>query len=220
MLRFPISYIVNNGLIAYLDAGLKGSYSGSGSTWRNLAITGADSTLTSATFVNSVGGNFLFSTGYSSAGTTALLKPNTSLTLSLWMRANAYDSFNGIGGNTIFGFARGYVFDTDASGIYFRVGSGSWATASIARNATGVWANYVGTWDGTTVKIYKDSVIGTNASTSIIDYTSTSFDIGRYGTSSSNKIDGNFAQVLLYNRALTQAEITKNFQIMRKRFGV
>jgi hypothetical protein len=112
----------------------------------------------------------------------------------------------------IVGEARGYVFDMSTSGttFAFQVGNGTWGTVSSTYTA-GTWHHIVGTWDGSTVRLYKDgSAVGTPVSKASVTYTSTGFSLGRYygDTISAQMFDGQIDEVAIFNRALSSTEVT------------
>lgn len=77
--------------------------------------------------------------------------------------------------------------------------------------ATGVWYHLVGTYDGSTVKMYVNGVLrGTASSTTPIDYTtSVPVRIGRSSDSSSNYTNGLIDETRIYNRSLNNNEVSQ-----------
>lgn len=231
MIAVPDSRLIipQKGLVGWWDISIQKCYPDTGSTLTNL-ISGPNLTVAGAPTYNagkpygrkSVDLNS--STKYLSAvsGITSL-QPTGALSFALWLKPNSYNAaYNAIGGLTLAGQARGYLFDTNTSSgnIFFYIGNGTWGTASVARGSTGVWTHYVGTWDGTTIRIYKDGVVsGTTGSKSSITYTSTGLNIGRYYTSSGNTYDGRVALPLIYNRALSADEVTYLYNITKQQFA-
>jgi hypothetical protein len=86
-----------------------------------------------------------------------------------------------------------------ADGDYNRVGGGT--------PQTGVWAHVVGTWDGSTIRVYVDDVEVGNGSAGGITNSAKDFHIGsRQGGS---YLDGTIGPVRFWNgRALTSSEIS------------
>lgn len=231
MLLTPDSRVImpQNGLVGWWDFSLQSCYPGSGSNLNNLTN---DTDLTiygTPTFYSGSGYgrqcvDLNSSTKYLQATTSLTnLQPTGGVTMSFWMNAESYNpSYNGIAGLTLSGQARGYVFDTDVAGglIYFRIGNGTWGTASVAKPSAGVWTHIVGTWDGSTVRIYKNATVsGTTASKASITYTGTGLAIGRYYNSSSFTYSGKISDVLIYNRALSADEITRIYNLTKEQFN-
>lgn len=223
---YPFGNIVRSGLVLNLDATNLASYPGSGSLWYDTSGNGNSGSLTNGpTYLQERGrGSIVFDgvNDYVGFGSPTILKPTTSLTLSTWVNATAYDSqFNAVLGMSNYGFAQGYLLDTNPNGIVFQVGDSTWAAVSGSRASTGSWVNYTGTWDGSIVKLYINAQQSTNtASKSSVTYTNTTFDLGRYGNNSFKSYTGNISLVQVYNRALTAAEVQQNFNALRNRFGI
>jgi hypothetical protein len=81
------------------------------------------------------------------------------------------------------------------------------------------WHHIVGTYDGTTLSLYRNgSLVGTPATTTgNITNTSKSLTIGVRG---GNYFGGRISNTKIYNRALTAAEISQNFNALRSRYGI
>lgn len=148
-------------------------------------------------------------------GTSAILQPTTALTFSFWMKINTMPaSYCGIGGDTLSGFARGYLFDIAIGyGVGFQVGNGSWGKIWAPMPSTNQWNYYVGTWDGSLVKLYVDAkYIGQASKTSIV-YTGCGFSLGNYYSNTTKAImfDGYMDEVRVRSRALSPQEIQKEY---------
>lgn len=221
--------IPRRGLVGWWDLSIQKCYPGSGSTLTNLVSGGPNLT---------VSGTPTFSTGKPNgrvsvnnntsakflSATTSLstIQPTSAVTFSIWIKPNTYNaSYNGVAGLTLAGQQRGYLFDTAPSTMNFQIGTGSWGgSATVARNATGIWTHYVGTWDGTTVRIYKNGVAGgTLAKTGSIVYTSTGLSIGRYHNTSANSSDMHVAHAAIWNRALSADEVTHLYNVTKQQFA-
>jgi hypothetical protein len=72
---------------------------------------------------------------------------------------------------------------------------------------TDEWIYFVGTYDGTTQKLYKNGSLLTTATTSQTISTTTDATIGRVSYTNSSYYNGNLANVAIWNRALTSDEI-------------
>jgi hypothetical protein len=83
----------------------------------------------------------------------------------------------------------------------------------------GTWGYYAVTYDGSNVSVYRQGIYqGQQASTGTANFSS-ALRIGWWGSNAYAYL-GNISQVSMYNRALTQAEITKNFNAARGRYGL
>jgi hypothetical protein len=84
------------------------------------------------------------------------------------------------------------------------------------------WHMIVSRRQGTTHTIYGDgitnSVSGTVSSTAL---STARFSFGNwYNANNTQRLTGNIAQVSIYNRALTAAEIQQNYNALKSRFGL
>jgi hypothetical protein len=210
---------ITDGLVLCLDAANPKSYPSSGTTWTDLSGNGNTGTL-----VNGVGysGDNLGSLSFDGVDDYVQTNLNThysQITLSTWARRTNTNSFS-----SLIGKYRGdppqtesyeLLFSTSA-GIRFHVNA-----SSIDYNdstTTGVWYNVVGTYNGTTAKIYlNSSEVSSGNRTAGVN--SVNFRIGA-SARGANYNNGNIAQVSIYNRALTEQEIQQNFNTTRSRFGI
>jgi hypothetical protein len=83
------------------------------------------------------------------------------------------------------------------------------------------WVHFVGIYDDTaqTLKTYINGVLqGTRTSTPSTIYNAGNHKIS--GTDYGGEVKGNIAIVRHYNKALTDAEVSQNFNVQRSRFGI
>ena len=81
------------------------------------------------------------------------------------------------------------------------------------------WHNVVGTWDGTTTKIYVNGVAGTNGTQTAAANTQYTMAIGA-SNSPNNPFDGKIGPCMLYNRELSAGEVLTNYNRLKGRFGL
>ncbi|MEA1999304.1 MAG: LamG-like jellyroll fold domain-containing protein [Euryarchaeota archaeon] len=118
----------------------------------------------------------------------------------------------------------GYLYaGTYPSGKIFRMGDG-YDTYSNTKITESVWTDIIATFDGSSSKIYINNVldktdvniitIGTNALDLLIgnSYGST---IGGYSSTGEENLKGSIDNLRIYNRALTEAEITLLYESYR-----
>ncbi len=164
------------------------------------------------------------SNDYAYMTTAAPLQGGTALTLSAWVKpATLTGNHSPVG---FFGSAsdKGYWFNLPSSGEpqfwISRDGSGQDnAVGSIGQVTTGVWTHMVGTYDGTTMKIYINGVQAGSAAQSGTIHTVTTADafaIGRLGALSSDYFDGQVDEVRVYNRVLSSSDIQSLYQAERR----
>ena len=122
--------------------------------------------------------------------------------LAQWTNANSGNSF-------YFGFENSNVRFTD-----------NWqpVTVSGAGN-TNVWMNLVGVYTVSNAYIYLNGVLAATKGSGFT-YTGTGpLVIGRQGELASEYFDGNIGNVLIYNKALTTAEVLQNYEAQKSKFA-
>jgi len=231
--------IVTQNLIFCVDAGNTKSYPGSGSTWTDLSGNGNTGTLTNGpTYSSANGGSFVFngSTQYSSS--SALSGSFALFTVIIWFyptsianyqnpidcNYGAYSSGN-IGPrleiNSSGNLAWNYSNDTAVNGNFY---SHNVVSSGLSANT---WYCAGITYDGSTSTTYLN---GSSTGLSRTAYgTPTGFvgvmnnvTIGKgFSLGGAEKIfAGRVANVQIYNRALTAAEVAQNFNALRGRYGI
>ena len=215
----------NDALVLNLDAGLRGSYNGSGSTWTDIAGSKENGTLVnSPSFVtdDSKGGCFTFNgtnqyvTVPDATGVTDF--GSADFTIDIWIKANT----SGITTNTIvykgFNSYRIWYYN---SLTYIGDDSGtSIATTLMTANA---WCNITFTIDSTvfgrTIIRYKNgSSLGSGGISGQYLANASNLQIGRLDNS--EYFDGKIAVFKIYNRVLTASEILANYNAYKGRFGL
>lgn len=221
--------VVQSGLVLNLDAGVLSSYPASGNTWIDLSGTNNTGTLiNSPTFDSGSGGSLVFngSNNYVNVPISTSLQITQNITVSMWIYNKVWKNSDIIeGGITAFNNA-GIMLWTRTSdnkikwGRQYTTGALQLLSSTNFSTVLNVWYNIVGTYDGTTLKLYYNGVLD-NSLVSSITFNNTSLTIGAgIAASSDGYFNGNIADVKIYNRELSADEILKNFNAMRDRFGV
>jgi hypothetical protein len=212
--------VVTDGLVLCIDAANPKSYPGSGTTWFDVSGNGRNLTLFNGTSYNSAG-HFDFDgiddyaqTSINGLGTGASI-PHS---LEMWVNFNTMTS------------PRWWlaVIGQFNTGAHHWIGTtttqfGAWS-AECQRTPTLTpatnWMQIVGTFDGTTLTYYVNSVnTGGSCAASGFNFTNTDFTIGlRIGAEA--YFNGKVAVSSIYNRALSATEITQNFNALRGRYGI
>lgn len=227
---------VTSSLSLYLDAGNTSSYSGSGTTWADLSGNSNNLTLfNSPTFTSNIGyftfnGSTQFarrSIFYSSAtnwSMAAFIRPSNLNQLSNYMQNGRDDGvnapFNGYG----IGLGNGSSTGSAATGAKLQVihGGITYVNPEYTFASTSPWYYVVATRDTTTSRYYVNGTQTSLTSTSAPNAPTDVFSVGA-GTSSTaatRYFAGDVAVVLFYNKQLSQAEITQNFNAFRVRYGI
>jgi hypothetical protein len=240
--------IVTDGLVLYLDAGNRKSYPGSGTSWTDLTGNGNNGTLINGPSFNSGNGGSISFDGVNDRWESTESIPSinfqytSQFTVSAWCYINENTGTGYIasyrltdGNGTLFS---GWGVAQDAGKLVGIVGGFpssvfSWrrvetTTTTFSNLVYQKWANvvYVNTGVANEQKIY---VAGINATNSTLDNSTPPYTVN-YTTSfrlrighdldSNHPLNGNIAQVSMYNRALTALEVTQNYNATRSRFGV
>lgn len=108
-------------------------------------------------------------------------------------------------------------FEPSAWGFYFDVARSTSNTDHIARNTitgltTGTWYHVVGTFDGTTVKLYTNAVLGATTATMAGGLTGNGVQmaVGVDGRATPNQALGGYIdEVAIWSRALSSTEVTE-----------
>jgi hypothetical protein len=92
----------------------------------------------------------------------------------------------------------------------------------IKSGGTNTWTSYIGTWDGTNKRLYRNgSNIGQNAQIGTISDDSGSItNIGSLPNLNSEYFRGRISQVQMYNRGLSPFEVYQNYNAIKSRYGI
>uniref|UniRef100_A0A6M3J392 Putative lectin/glucanase superfamily protein n=1 Tax=viral metagenome TaxID=1070528 RepID=A0A6M3J392_9ZZZZ len=194
----------------------------SGSVFKSIDSYGHICTITGATY-GSTGRTFDGTDDLISVANHASLNPADAISLEVWFNAtsiSAYDVLAMKADDVSWNPGWGILF-FPADNIQFFV---EWNTEFATKAftfATSIneWHHVVGTYDRTTVNIYVDGVVGTPASREeVIDAPSSPFEIGR-GADNTYNLYGNIGEVRVYNRALSQSEVTYIYNQTKWRYS-
>ncbi len=220
--------ITTDGLVMSLDAGYTLSYLRSGSTWYDSSFSGYNATLiNSPTFSLSAGGILTFSATSSNYATIPDFGNfSNGFTLEAWVyfnsipTSNTYPAIitNAFSGGSYVGYSLGVMntpWDGKITGGFY---NGTWKISSGFAPSVNTWYHFVTTYDNTNVKLYKDGVLYSqnNVGSSSISSGLGGYIAKRWDTS--DYIDGSIPIVRVYNRALTDSEITINYNSTKTRY--
>ena len=211
--------IVTNGLVLALDPANTKSYPGSGTTWSDLSGKKNDGTIDGATYNSD--GYFTFdgSNDYVSLSAFSAL---TNFSIESWFRPTSYPNnysciITDTYANNDVNFKLGYEGGSNMVGGFY---NGSWNKGTSVSTTLNTWQHIVFTYDKTSMKTYSNGVLqGTVSETSNPDSGGDSVRIGRRWDLS-QYFPGNISVCKLYNKALTAAEVSQNFNALRGRFGI
>lgn len=237
-----IPSIVTTNLVLNLDAGNASSYSGSGVNWFDISGNSNNGTLTNGPTFNSANGGSIVFDGtndyIANIGTTSSFSfiQNTALTtLSFWIKFNSTSNLEYITGNTPTSAEKGFFLGKNTNGsLQITVINGSGSANDLINYTSPIslindtnWHNYTITIDKTinTNTIYKDGFIfssgaGTGAWTLSSGNSTRTLVLGNINNYFFNFFNGNIANYLIYNSALTAPEVLQNFNALKNRFGL
>ena len=214
--------IVRSGLILYLDAGVSSSYPGSGTTWTNLTGNGYNGILTNGpTYSTAVGGNIFFdgTDDYIDIGTNVYnMGIRRHATFTGWMTslgagggAYLFSDWNGLGMTL--------RFNNTTSTDFYVYGANRRVTVTYTFTI-GTWYHITGVMDGDNMYTYINGLLGgSQILGEDIGSSPSTLKIGPRGDGAgmSNQRVGN---ALIYNRALSAAEILQNYNADKRRFNI
>jgi hypothetical protein len=213
--------MISDGLVLRLDAANSKSYPGSGTTWNDLSGNGSHVTLTSTSYSPAVGGSIVFNGTSSYANFNAAIGNTNTVTVDMWVKTN---SLNAPTGSMYFGFGL-YDVWTKGGNIGFNTSGGDLFGLTSTRveslGIEGAWKHLVFVMNSGSVinnKIYVNGVNQTSLSQVYSGFNSTNANFN----SGAGRIAGwrndfnwlmnlNVASFKIYNRELSQHEITNNF---------
>ena len=215
--------VVTTGLQLYLDAGNASSYSGSGTAWNDLSGNSRNGTLTNGpTYSSADGGSIVFD------GADDFVQCSGSLTVTAatfvaWIKRNGNQGqFDGIifsrqtnttGMNLQTSNPIGYTWN-DAGNTY------NWQSGLTIPNLT--WCMIAVSVTSTAATAYLCQSSGITKSTNTVSHGSSLINDIKIARDefSTRYFTGNIAVTQLYNIALSETQVTQNFQVDRTRFGV
>lgn len=220
--------VVLDGLVMYLDAANPRSYPGNGTNWYDLSSSKMTGVLTGSPTYNS-NGYFTFNGAgaYVECGTNTITG-SSAFTLSSWFNTATVSKYSGAitigtsgtGTSAYIGTVNATQVGTSQSiggGFY----SNNWGTGVTTLNT---WLQIVFTYAGGASGLstfYVNGIVKLNQNYSgTPNIASTYTRIGRIGIDTLYDVNGSIGIAQIYNRALTAAEVSQNFQALRGRYGI
>lgn len=222
--------VIRDGLTFYLDAANTRSYSGSGNTVLNIASSGAIgatktagiafSSTSAPTFVATADSNYLLS--------DYTLASGTSFTVCMWFKRVGNSYWSALFGSEVWNSGTGYVaMLTNATSLTFTRGGAeelNYSNAGFASSNFNFYA-FVKNPSGSNSIIYINGIGVTSGSISDVAISkpfvfNTRWQNAGTSPSTGDARQSQFAQMYVYNRALSASEIVQNYNATKRRYGL
>tara|TARA_R110000764_G_scaffold73015_2_gene149258 strand:- start:662 stop:1345 length:684 start_codon:yes stop_codon:yes gene_type:complete len=219
--------IITDELVFVYDAGSTRSYPGSGTTVSNI-ISGLTGTLANGVAFNSADGGFWELDGTDdyilvSNASSPQFTANQAFTISYVIKLNTIStgsfmapvmkgSFNSSYGHLINNTDLRVYTDTDSTAEY--------TFDNVFTNDLDKWVFITQTYDGNIIYLYRNGEFFEQSGTGISFTVNTSNLYLGCNNGSVYFLNGDMANVKMYNKALTAAEVTQNFNSQKSRFGL
>lgn len=227
--------IVRDGLVLYLDAANKRSYSGSGTEWKDLSGNNYSGSLNNGPIYTTDNfGSIVFDGVDDSCNFGNVLNIGLSdWTYGCWFKLSNSLPTQGIFGKTSFRSFAGryaiYIENSQLSTLLQPAGNNFLITTSITPYNDGNWHQILITIDrDSNMSMYTDGKLINSiniSSASSVNMNSTDIlCLGSYvnniGTTPSLPFNGSISTAQIYNRVLTSKEILQNYEAKKGRFGL
>ena len=227
--------IVTDGLVLYLDAANSKSYVSGSTTWNDISRGGNNGTLTNGpTFTGSNGGAIVFDGIDDYAVVNNVISNNSDFSINFWMNYLGDDaqtgilstwdtSWNGIGLSTS-NFGSGGIWTLRSWTNNGASGGMNWG---VLNNLKNIWSNIVLTYNFA-AKRQSGYINGVFLNSEVFGTTLThsTLQIARGGQTASSQLSGypysniRISNFTIYNKTLSSAEITQNYNATKTRFGL
>ena len=151
----------------------------------------------------------------------AALTGTTSVTVEAWVNLSGYGS-SGYGVIAHKGANWAFLMENPSNTMRIRFGlsvSGDVACSDSATHALNTWYHFVGTYDGSNMRFYRNGALtNTVAASGTLGGSGSDMIIGSYGGAYFSQ--GQIPMLKVYNRTLSAAEIFSNFTASRLRYGI
>jgi surface protein len=210
--------IVTDGLVLNVDAGFDGSYPASGTTWRDLSVSGNNGTLiNSPGFYDNGGGSIVFDGTDDYIVFSQVPTLTNQLTMECWFYLNAIQGQNQ--NRLISNFDYYVIYLVSASQLSFYMQNHGGGIDSTGNSFLNSWNHIVATYNGTNRAIYINGVLKTTSSASGNINNGNILNIGAFQNQSQYTINGRMSQARIYNKGLTASEVLQNYNAMKDRFA-
>lgn len=228
--RMPV---IQAGLILHLDSGNLNSYPGSGTTWKDLSGGGNHGILQGdpPVYTAESGGILSFNGNNQRVLLDNPLVTN-GITVSVWVQMDGSNVT--LAGSSV--IENGDATSAQFRLIYFPGGAFQWVLQTtnngwytpgthlfVVGDYEKKWCNILGTYSPGSLKLYANGTLMDSSGNLSGNLFNVGANLNRIAYSPANNINygrGKYAGFLIYNRALTAAEVAYNFRCQGSRFGL
>ena len=210
--------IVTNGLVLCLDAANPKSYPGSGTTWTDMSGLGNHGTLVNGpTFSSNNAGRFTLngSSQYFSVPSNAAFAFGTGgFTIEAWVYATGT-----VNGSAIYeGMTSGVGLDFNGGSLAVAHSYVSFLLTDQAEFSLNAWTHVAVSRISTNLTLFKNLQIVASSASSSTNLIQSSLNY--IGYTGSTFFPGHISNIKMYNRGLSAAEVSQNFNALRGRYGI
>jgi len=211
----------DSSLILELDAADQNSYPGSGTVWADLSGNNSNGALVnSPTFSSANGGSIIFN-GTNQYVTDTINIAGTAFTVICWVYSNVTPNSNTFFSVGTASVTRRAIHLRMVTNTSFLFGMFNDDLSATVIGISGVWNCFAVTLTaGFVQSIYINGIFNTSRTAGGYYAWTTTCNIGRFSLSSAEYVNGNIPIVQVYNRALSAAEISQNYNALKSRFGL
>jgi hypothetical protein len=156
------------------------------------------------------------------ASALSALTGTSNVTVESWVNLSGYGSTSGYGVIAHKGYPWAFLMENPSNTMRIRFylsGSGDISCPDSATHALNTWYHFVGTYDGSNMRFYRNGVLtNTVAGSGTIGGGGANMVVGSY--SGAYFSQGQIPIVKVYNRTLSAGEINQNFNTLRSRYGI
>ena len=228
IVRYPGLPAATGGTITYLNGYTIHTFTSSGTftpyKWNSTSDSSQFNVNNGTQFIPYLSGGTFDLDGTDDFLSTGSLNLQQNWTLEIWANMDDASSFGLFGqGTFITNQGLHILYQNSGRGMIFGMYSNDNDYAGNYIPTTGVWYQWIFTYNSSNYdkQFYANSLLQTPASSVETIYSGTGqFNIGAIYSFAGSPANGKIAITRFYNRVLTQAEVTQNFNAQRDRFGI
>jgi hypothetical protein len=211
--------VVTDGLVLYLDAANPNSYVSGSTTWRDISRSGNNGTLVSGSSYSSADGGSIVFDGVDDYVSTTQSLTSLSFSYEVFLRPTNITKDQMYIGTTIPATYIRIVGSSAFMSVNTTSGQRTLSHSQTLSNNTPY--HIVSIYNGVRLKIYVNGVLTEGSILNLpLEQPVATFRIGRWRDIDLRSFVGQIYTVRLYNRELSQSEVTQNYNATKTRFGL